>query len=93
MIVELLKVQKAPLRLHTNQTKKRRSTDKVDFTSLNLHPKKGEILVIQMNTGSSITHNTRIKKRFNALYTLLYVWRDFKAQTLIINTDPFSSFF
>lgn len=26
------------------------------------------------------------------LYTLLYVWCDFKAQTLIINTDPFSSF-
>ncbi len=26
--------------------------------------------------------------RFYYLYTVLYVWCDFKAQTLIINTDP-----
>jgi len=57
MIVEQLKVQKALSQLHTNQTRKRKNTDKEGFTNLNLHPKKGEILVIQMNTGSSITHN------------------------------------
>jgi len=37
-----------------------------------------------------ITSNALYKVRFNALYTLLYVWCDFKAQTLIIKTDPFS---
>ena len=30
--------------------------------------------------------------RFNVLYTLLYVWCDFKSQNLIIKTNPFSFF-
>lgn len=29
----------------------------------------------------------------NELYNVLYVWCDLKAQILIINIDPFSSFF
>jgi len=31
--------------------------------------------------------------RFNVLYTLLYVWCDFKAQKFELLTDPFSFIF
>jgi len=46
----------------------------------------------QLRSYLCVVANALYKVRFNALYTLLYVWCDFKAQTLIINTDPFSSF-
>jgi hypothetical protein len=34
-----------------------------------------------------------INARFNGVYTLLYVWCDFKAQKFELLTDPFSFIF
>lgn len=73
MTVEPLKVQEALLPLPTNQAKKQGSTDKADFTSLNLHPKKAEILVIQMNTGSSISHKGQVLCAFQCALIPCYV--------------------